>query len=93
MELEFEWDENKNKANIIKHKIDFDTASHVFDDEFRILIYDEDNSEYEDRYIVLGEADGKFNLLSVSFTDRGNAIRIISARKATRSERRLYYDR
>lgn len=89
----FEWDENKNKANIKKHGISFQTARHVFEDVFCIIDYDDDNSIDEERFIALGEVSGEYYLLSVAFTDRGDAIRIISARRANKSERREYYDR
>ncbi|MDE7229453.1 MAG: BrnT family toxin [Oscillospiraceae bacterium] len=88
----FEWDENKEKANIIKHGIDFETASRVFDDELRYEEYDYLHSINEDRLITIGEVNGKLMLLFVSFTERGDAIRIISARKANKADRRKYYD-
>ena len=92
-DLEFEWDENKNKKNIQKHKIDFDTAAEVFDDYFHIVRRDNNHSENEDRYLAIGEIEGRLYLITVSFTERGNVIRIISARRANQAERREYYDR
>ena len=80
----FEWDDNKEKINIFKHGIDFSTAAHVFQDENRIEFFDETHSEYEDRYITI--------IVMVVYTERENAIRLISARKATNQERRMYYD-
>ena len=54
----FEWDDSKEQINIIKHGIDFSTAAHVFHDENRIEFYDEAHSEYEDRYITIGQING-----------------------------------
>ena len=85
----FEWDENKNLSNIEKHGISFQTASQVFKDENRIEIYDYVNSTInEDRFRAIGLVD---DVLFVVFTERKNAIRIISARRATPKERRAYY--
>lgn len=85
----FEWDEGKNQINIEKHKISFETASHVFDDPMYIEMYDFEHSTDEDRYIAIGMV-GK--VLFVVFTERREKIRLISARLATEKERRLYYD-
>ncbi|MCR4775893.1 MAG: BrnT family toxin [Saccharofermentans sp.] len=90
--MTFEWDENKNQTNLKKHGIDFETASWVFNDAFRIEYYDNDHSTDEDRYIVIGEINYKTLVLYVSYTERSDVIRLISARKATASERRKYYD-
>ncbi len=90
--MRFEWDENKNKINIEKHGIDFNTAVRVFNDYFRIEIYDKLNSIFEDRYITIGEIDEKPFVVFVSYTERTDSIRIISAREATKPERRMYYD-
>ncbi len=81
------WDENKNKKNRLKHGISFDIAKLVFNDEDRIELYDEDHSIYEDRYIVIGYVE---ELLVVIYTIRGSIYRIISARKATKTERAYY---
>ena len=54
----FEWDDSKERINITKHGIDFSTAAHVFQDENRIEFYDEAHSEYEDRYITIGQING-----------------------------------
>lgn len=89
----FEWDENKNKLNIKNHGIDFKTAEAVFQDEFRIEKYDSKHSIDEDRYITIGEVCGQLLLLFVSYTERRDVTRIISARRATKTERREYYDR
>lgn len=88
----FEWDDNKEKINIAKHGIDFSTAVHVFQDENRIEFYDAAHSEDEDRYITIGQINGIAIIVLVVYTERGDTIRIISARKATSQERRRYYD-
>ena len=92
MILEFEWDNNKNKANIIKHGISFETASRVFFDSNRIEKYDEIHSFDEDRYITIGMIGNIAVIVMVVYTERENSIRIISARKATKREMEEYYD-
>lgn len=87
----FEWDENKEKINLAKHGIDFSTAALVFGDVNRIEMFDAAHSEYENRYITIGEIHGVAIVLLVVYTERGEAIRLISARKATKQERRKYY--
>ena len=87
----FEWDENKEKINISKHGLDFSTAALVFRDQNRLEWFDELHSDYEDRYITIGEINGIAVVLMVVYTERGDAIRLISARKATKHERRMYY--
>lgn len=89
MDLQFEWDEEKDRINQEKHGISFETASYVFQDEFYIEMYDFEHSVEEDRYIAIGKVG---DLLFVVFTERGERIRLISARAATERERRLYYD-
>jgi len=89
--LNIEWDEEKNQINIMKHKISFDHAAYVFTDPLRKEDYDDKHSGLEqDRTIVIGQA--KSRLLFVSFTEPDSeTIRIISARKANKNERRYYY--
>lgn len=87
----FEWDENKEKINISKHGLDFSTAALVFRDQNRLEWFDELHSDYEDRYITIGEINGIAVVLMVVYTERGDAIRLISARKATKQERRMLY--
>ncbi|MBQ7702856.1 MAG: BrnT family toxin [Firmicutes bacterium] len=89
----FEWDEEKNKRNINNHGIDFETAARVFYDEDRLEYYDAAHSVMEDRYITIGEIKDVLIVMVVVYTERTNAIRIISARKATGRERREYYGR
>ena len=87
-EVLVEWDDNKNRSNISKHGISFETAALVFADEERIEYYDRLYSQTEDRYIVLGCVQG---VLYVVYTMRGEAARLISARMATAAERKIYY--
>lgn len=90
----FEWDDVKEKINIAKHGIDFGTAALVFQDENRIEFYDEAHSTDEDRYITIGQINGiaVTVIIMVVYTERERAIRLISARKATTQEWRMYYD-
>jgi hypothetical protein len=92
-DITFEWDDNKNQTNIKKHDIDFETAIRIFADENRIDLYDEEHSAYEERYLTIGIVDTVTVLVTVSYTERDEALRIISARRATREERRMYNDR
>jgi uncharacterized protein len=89
--MNFEWDENKSIINFSKHGVSFEEAKTVFDDPLYIDFYDPDHSDKEDRYLIVGESDQK-RLLIVSYTERGNSIRIISAREVTRSEREVYQE-
>ena len=89
MDLDFEWDEDKAAANLKKHKISFEEAKTVFADPYAITIDDPKHSVDEDRFIDTGtSADGK--TLVVSYTERERKIRLISCRKATRTERKIY---
>lgn len=88
----FELDDEKEKCNIAKHGIDFETAARVFADENRIELYDAAHSNEEDRYITIGMIGKVMYIVTVVFTERNEAIRLISARKATKQERRLYND-
>ena len=83
-----EWDDNKNRLNIKKHGISFETAALVFADEERIEYYDKLHSQDEVRYVVLGCVQG---ILYVVYTMRDEAVRIISARMANSQERMIYY--
>ena len=91
VELNIEWDPQKAAANQEKHGISFDKASTVFSDENGRLIPDPDHSEEEDRFIILGMS-WSLRILVVChcYREASNVIRIISARKATRSERAQY---
>lgn len=89
--IRFEWDENKNIANRKKHNISFEEAQTVFYDENALLIDDPDHSEEEERFILLGFSL-RANLLVVCHCYRASesVIRIISARRATRTEEKTY---
>ena len=89
MDLSFEWDDPKAKKNAKKHGVSFEEASTVFADPLSRTIPDPIHSEVEDRFVILGESTQR-RLLVVSFTERGENIRIISARTATRRERNDY---
>ncbi len=89
MSLQFEWDENKAASNVAKHSVTFDEASSVFADPLAVIFDDEAHSREELREILVGHsADGR--LLLVCFTERNEAIRIISARRASKKERSDY---
>jgi uncharacterized DUF497 family protein len=89
MSLEFEWDRDKGKRNQKKHGVSFEEASTVFADPLSATIHDPLHSDEEDRYVILGESNRR-RLLVVAFTDRDDRIRIISARIASRKERKQY---
>ena len=90
MALKFEWDQEKAGSNLSKHKVSFDEASTVFADPLAKIFFDQDHSTEEIREIIVGHSIlGR--LLLVSFTERGrDPVRIISARAATRKERKSY---
>ncbi|WP_417910010.1 BrnT family toxin [Candidatus Electronema sp. PJ] len=87
--MHFEWDPNKAAANRRKHGVTFEEASSALRDSFSATVHDPAHSEHEERFITFG-ISSKDRLLAVAHTDRGNAIRIISARLATNSERQIY---
>jgi uncharacterized DUF497 family protein len=89
MGLAFEWDDAKAKQNLRKHRVSFHEASTVFGDPLALTIPDPLHSVEEDRFITLGESHRR-RLLVVVSTERGDKIRIISARVATRRERKDY---
>lgn len=89
MELIFEWNEEKANENLKKHKVSFEEAKTVFNDPFSITMLDPQHSMNEHRYIDIG-CSSKGHILVVVYTDRRSNIRIISCRRATKSERRIY---
>ena len=89
MMLNFEWDEEKAKANLKNHRVSFEEATTVFSDPFSITIPDPDHSTEEERYIDIGNSD-RGRVLVVVYTEREITMRIISCRKATPTERRRY---
>lgn len=86
--MEFEWDDNKNQRNMHKHGIDFDDAKNVFLDPYRIEYLDNREDYGEIRFKVIGMTEGC--MLAVICTTRESNIRIISARRARKDERRAY---
>lgn len=87
--MEFEWSTRKATANLRKHRVSFEEASTLFDDSLATVYGDPDHSVSERRRLMIGRsAQGK--LLHIAFADRGERIRIINARKATKTERYLY---
>ncbi len=89
MSLEFEWDPTKADRNLEEHGVSFDEATTVFRDTLSITIADPDHSVSEDRFIDIGMSH-RGELLVVSYIERKYRIRIISARRATRAERKNY---
>jgi len=89
--IDFEWNRAKDLANQKKHGVSFAEAKSVFFDEYAVQFYDEEHSEEEDRFIMLGMSN-ESRVLVVCHCERneGNTIRIISARKATKKERSFY---
>ena len=87
--MEFEWNSNKAESNYEKHNVSFEEAATVFNDLLSVTFPDPDHSIGESRYVIIGVSRSG-QLLVVSHTDRGEKVRIISARKATRQERRFY---
>ncbi len=87
--MQFEWDSEKAAANLSKHGVSFDEAKTVFDDPLYVDFYDPDHSDWEHRYIIIGQSH-QGRLLMVSYTERDDTIRIISSREVTRTEREAY---
>jgi uncharacterized DUF497 family protein len=85
----FAWDPRKAKGNLAKHGVSFDDALTVFDDDLFLVFADPDHSTEERRFIIMGRSKRR-RLLVVAYTERSDAIRIISAREATRQERKIY---
>ncbi len=87
--MEFKWDEKKAAANLADHGVSFDEAKTVFDDPLYVDFYDPDHSYDEHRYLIVGESR-QGRLLIASYTERGDAVRLISAREVTLAERKAY---
>jgi uncharacterized DUF497 family protein len=91
--IRFEWDNSKALKNIRKHRVDFLEAISIFSDPFEITILDPDHSIGEYRFLSIGKSI-KGNLLVISYTEpKENSIRIISARLATKNEKKQYEQR
>lgn len=92
MSLTFEWDEDKAEENLKKHGVGFEEAKTIFNDPFSITIYDNEHSSNEERYVDIG-LSLKGRLIVVSYTERKENIRIISSRKATKKEQKIYEEK
>jgi uncharacterized DUF497 family protein len=94
--MKFEWDPLKEKINIKKHKVSFEEAAYVFADKHALSLFDSEHSEEEERWILLGKSL-KAMILVVVHTfrekDGTETVRIISARKATKNEQKVYEKR
>ena len=89
--ITFEWDQAKNRSNLRKHGISFEEAKSIFYDEYAVQYFDEENSEIEDRFLMVGlSQESRVLLVCHCERDKGKTIRIISARKATKNERKFY---
>ena len=87
--MEFQWDQRKAAANLAKHKVSFEEAATVFGDPLGRIVADPRHSAVEERLLLLGISKER-RLLAVMYVERAEAVRIISARRATRPERRDY---
>jgi len=89
--IKFEWNTAKAVTNIKKHGVSFEEAKSVFFDDFSVQFFDQNNSDTEERFLMLGMSN-ETNLLLICHCERddGNTIRIISARKATKNESKHY---
>lgn len=95
--MKFEWDEKKNQANHRKHGLRFEEACYIFSDVYALNKFDEDHSDSEDRWIMIGKSPLSNKILVIVHTYQkinGNEIvRIISARKSTKKEQQTYLER
>jgi len=87
--MRFEWDRGKAEANLRKHRVSFDEAASVFFDTLSVTIPDPDHSIVERRYVTMGVST-MGRLVVVAHTERGNTLRIITARLASATERKRY---
>jgi uncharacterized DUF497 family protein len=87
--MRFEWDAEKARGNLTKHRVSFEEAATAFSDPLSLTTFDPDHSDDEDRFLLLG-ATHTWRLVVVSHVHRDQNIRIISARIASRRERRTY---
>lgn len=89
--ISFEWDENKNTTNKKKHGLSFEEAKEVFSDDNAILFDDPDHSIGEERFLIIGMIKSqKICIVSHCYRDNDDVIRIISAREATKNEKKTY---
>lgn len=89
MSLNFEWDAGKAASNVRKHDVTFEEAMSAFGDPLSVTVADPDHSHREPRLLLLGLSYAG-RLLVVSHTERGDSVRIVSARQASRRERTIY---
>ena len=89
MSLQFTWDPQKAATNLRKHKVGFPEAATAFADPLSLTIPDPDHSVGEERFVLIGQSERR-RLVVVAHVERGDLIRIISARRATRRERKTY---
>jgi uncharacterized DUF497 family protein len=87
--LQFEWDPDKAESNLKRHGVSFEEAATAFGDPLSLTVADPDHSDDEERAVLLG-LTFRGRLVVVSHTDRGESVRLISARLATPRERRSY---
>ncbi len=87
--MRFEWDPEKAAANLETHDVSFEEATTVFGNSLAVTFFDPDHSDDEDRFLTFGESEDN-RLLAVVHTDRGDSVRIISARETTRREHKQY---
>jgi len=93
-DLRFEWDERKNVQNQRTHGVSFEEAESVFLDDQALLLDDPDHSSREDRFVLVGlSAAVRMLVVCHCYRAWGNVIRLISARKATATERKGYFER
>jgi uncharacterized DUF497 family protein len=90
VKLAFDWDDAKAAANLQAHGVSFELAKTVFKDPFAIEFLDDREDYGEDRFVIIGMAEGQV-LLFVAYTERAERIRIISARRATKNEQDQYF--
>jgi len=86
--LKFEWNKSKAKDNFTKHGISFELAERVLDDPFAVEFLDDREDCDEERFVILGIVDRQ--ILFVAYAERKDAVRIISARRATKYEQKIY---
>ena len=91
--MKFEWDEEKNKNNILKHNVNFNEAKTIFADKHLYTFTDDDHSINEDRFYAIGKSLYKNILLVVFCIRHGDTIRLISARMADKDDKEVYYAR
>ena len=87
--MRFEWHQNKAKSNLARHGVSFEEAATIFGDPLSLTIPDPLHSDREDRFITIGMSS-RFRTIVVVHADRGDTVRIISARLATKRERKNY---